>query len=215
MLRRIAALVAALIALLIAPAVAEATSASLYPAGHTLDVTAQTERTLLSGIMGSIRCTYDAGAARIPAEPANRNETGPLRLTLSTLPGFESCRGSGWTATVTASGSWTAEWTWGAPAVATWNVPARGIAVRLVLEGVTLCEGTNTSAAAIRGSWQNGFTSPVFVTSAMSLSGRASGIAWTGNEQCGSWFGSSMNLELATVEVRDTTNARAVILVGP
>jgi hypothetical protein len=219
MLRRSTALVAAFIALLLTPALAHATSASMYPAGDTLDAAPQSERVLTSGgVEGSVRCTFDAGAVRIPAEPANRNASGPLRLTLSTNPTFESCRVGGYGVRVTASGTWTAEWAWGAPATTTLNVPPRGVVISIWtipgFEEMTapLCEGTNASAVSIRGSWQNGFTSPAFVNSAMSLSGTTP-LNW--RIECLLAFGSSMRLELATAAVRDATNERAVILVGP
>ncbi|MGN6190040.1 MAG: hypothetical protein ACTHOE_14190 [Conexibacter sp.] len=201
---------------LLAPSLAQAVSGSLYPAGDTLDIVNARYNTMMLGSQGGTTCNVDLGAARIPAEPGNRNASGPIRVTLSTNPTFEGCRTAGESSTITSAGTWTAEFAWGSPAPATINVPARGIIVRIFFLEALFCEGTNNSAMTATGSWQNGFTSPAFVNSALSLRG-STRLTWTFGESgsCEISFGSQFTLERTSVEVRDATNARAVVLVGP
>ena len=217
MIRRNAALTAlVVVALAVMAASAQATSGSLYPAGDTLDIAAARYNTMMSGSQGGTSCTVDLGAARIPAEPGNRNASGPIRVTLSTNPTFEGCRTGAEPSAVTAAGTWSAEFAWGSPAPATINIPARGIIYRYSILETVLCEGTNSAAATATGTWQNGFTSPVLVNSLISFRGSTS-LTWTRGEagSCGISFGSTFTLERSNVEVRDATNARAVVLVRP
>lgn len=204
------------LALLLAAAAIPSTahaSAALQPAGDVLDYSTVSNVTpfVIGGGLVTIRCTsFDPGAVRIPSEPANR-ETGQLRLTLTTRPSYSGCRNSfGLPIDIRTSGTWTATFQWGTPAVMNITVPARGIAVAEVFEAeeVITC-GTNPRSATIAGNWQNGFTTPTFVNSITSFSGRIP-MTWT----CETVWG-EMTYAASRLEVVDATNPTAIVTVGP
>jgi len=192
--------------LLCAPAIAHA-EATLYPARDTLDFAAQRSVVILEEFIFRVTCaSADLGAARIPAEPENHSATS-LRVNLSTLPSFTGCveNLAAEPVTVTTAGAWRLEFTWASPGAMTITVPTNGIR----MTGRGGCRATNPSSATIRGSFQNGFTSPSFVDSIASWE---SLVEVTGGRECDLI---AFKLSGASVKARDASNERAVILLGP
>lgn len=194
--------------LLCAPAIAHA-EATLYPARDTLDFATQRGITLQTSSGIRISCgSFDLGAAGIPAEPANHSATS-VRVNLSTNPTFTSCEERSGLVNVTTAGTWTLEFTWGVPAAMNITVPAEGIRFTRVLGR---CTGASTTTETVRGQFQNGFTSPAFVDSITSFEGPLA-MRWSGELLCEAV--ERLRLTASRVPVRDVSNERAVILVGP
>lgn len=188
---------------------ASAHATTLYPRGDTLDVVSAGASTPMAGRTSSIRCTSsDLGAGRISAE-------GAALLTLSTTPRFEGCT-EGWvlglTPTITTTGRWILALTWGAPTELLLLIGARTIEVTVRSGTETICTASSAEGT-LTGTWQNGFTTPVFVNSIASYRGTVT-MRWS-NEFCEGLYGNTFTIAGTAVAVRDATNERAVILVGP
>jgi hypothetical protein len=194
--------------LMCAPAIAHAEATS-YPARDTLDFPAR-EVTVQSSSGLRITCSsFDLGAGRIPAEPENHSATS-VRVNLSADPTYSGCREGETAVTITTAGTWALEFTWGVPATMNIVVPAEGLRASRVLAG--RCTGVSTTAETVRGAFQNGFTSPAFVNSIASFEG-AVAMRWSGEILCEAV--ERLRLTASRVPVRDASNERAVILVGP
>ncbi|MGN6373908.1 MAG: hypothetical protein ACTHM1_13120, partial [Solirubrobacteraceae bacterium] len=144
----------------------------------------------------TITCTLNGGAFKIPS---SGNASGPVTVNFTTRPTYTECT-TGWT--VETSGTWTLSAQYG-EASTTVTIPPGGIV--FYYKGVA--EGQNNeSAMTFIGGWNNGFESPVKVTSAVSYGG-AIPIYWENLKQ------TSFTQALQTLT--DTTHPARQVLLGP
>jgi hypothetical protein len=179
-----------------APAFA-AYSSTLYPAGDA--ISASSVPVTVTGPGGFINdtCTLNGGAFTIPG--ANHNSAGPVTMNFTTLPTYTSCTGNvPLTITTTGAG---VHWTFSAQygqAATTVNIVPGGLIFNYLSQ-----QCANQSAASFSGSWNNGFTSPVSVSSAIAYGGPIT-------TNCGQ-FTFGVGLQTLT----DTTHPASLSLLGP
>jgi hypothetical protein len=154
LIKYLTASVAAASALFCFAPAAMAQSTDIYPASHTVS-TSTTPITI-----GTYNCTLNLHSFTTPAKG---NPTGPVTINFSTRPTIEACSG---TATVETSGTWSMTVQYGAGG-AVLNIPAGGF-------NLSCCSGLGgISNSAFEWkwtwSWNNGFTSPVSVSSTLGL----------------------------------------------
>jgi hypothetical protein len=146
---------------------ASAAATGIYPAGATYH-TASTPMSFTVPGGSRLACKLSFSTV-IPSAP-NNSTPGTLTFDMALLrPRFYSCaKYAGFDVIVTTSGTWTQSLTWGAmTTTASINVPANGITIDI--PGLS-ASGTNLSARAFTGTWQNGTASP-FQKSVMTLWG--------------------------------------------
>jgi hypothetical protein len=204
--RNIAVAVASFIVVLAmsAPAFA-AYSSTVYPAGDSISASS-VPVTVTGGPFGIYNdtCTLNGGTFTVGAH----NLGGPVTLNYSANPTYTSCTGN---RTITISTSGGGAWKLAAQygqAATTVTVPSGGLQI---FDGV--CTYTSGSNAAFTGSWNNGFTSPANVSSAITVGG-AMGLTASGSGcAAGSTFTFTFGLGMQTLT--DTTHPTSLPLLGP
>jgi hypothetical protein len=143
-----------------------AQSTTMYPAGATL--TASSVPVTITTGVGNTTCTLNGGQFVVPS---TGNPSGPLTINFTTRPTYTACTPiGGKVPTVTTKETWTLIAQYG-NASANVKVPLEGIEISWngqVIERTTLGdEGPLTFI----GGWNNGFTSPVTVGTAIQYGG--------------------------------------------
>ncbi|OEU87633.1 hypothetical protein DB35_28365 [Streptomyces abyssalis] len=129
---------------------------TVTPAGHDYAAKLAGDATFTAGSV-TVTCTVSEAAGKIPAEPGNHNDAGPVESAVG-APTYDSCTTSlpGVEASVTTSGEWTVSMQHGDPSTAGLTMPTGGF----VLKTSGLAECTVTAApdeaATATGDWANG-----------------------------------------------------------
>jgi hypothetical protein len=160
--------VGALVAALALGAVATsalAQSTTIYPANATL--TASSVPVTITTPFGNTTCTLNGGKFVVPS---SGNASGPVTVNFSTLPTYTECTKIGTAAvSVTTSGTWKLTTQYGTASAS----------VTIPLEGIEIHVATNTGRTTLgdegpltfTGAWNNGFTSPINVSTAIQYGG--------------------------------------------
>lgn len=184
-----------------------AASTYVFPGGQTLPLGSANVEIPPMGLTSAVpfNCTLNGGSVAIPGgSPANPSATS-VTASFATIPSFTSCTGF-FAPTVTTSGRWTMTIEYGFPTRATVNVPAGGITAEY-----GGCIGTQAAAGTFTGYWQNGYTFPTSVDTAVGLSGGPA-LTWG----CTGTYALGMSTGALTVRATNPrTGAPLLPVVGP
>jgi hypothetical protein len=179
------------VALCLAPA-ALAQSTDIYPAGDTVSASSSPV------LIGKTNCTFNPGVFALPAKG---NTSGPVTSTFTTRPTYTACD-EGWK--METSGTWTISSQYGTAAV-TINIPTGGF--KETFAGVTLAQNS-AGPWTLTGVWNNGFSSPVSVSSSIDLYPSKNTYYYEGAPR-EITFGSAFST------LSDTTHPGSLLLLGP
>jgi hypothetical protein len=217
--RRFIAIASTLVALgVVIPSAALAQSTTMYPSGDSLSLSS-IPITIPFGAFfrgttaysGSPTCTFNGGAFTVPA---TGNKTGPVSVNFSTRPTLTGCteienlnKKTKVPVEITTGGTWTLSAQYGTAGVVV-TVPGLTISV----EGSPAWETRpEYGAVSLAGAWDNGFSAPVNVASAVDYGGPLKLYLSGGGEKNVKEFAFGLNLFSLT----DTTHPASLPVLGP
>jgi hypothetical protein len=199
-LRRVGAALALLALTLLGAQSAFAQSSHLYPASDTVSMGSAP---MTIGWALPIQCTFHGGSVVLPAKGTT---SGPITMSYLERPSFTGCTLEGIAVTVTTSENWTLSAEYGA-ADGKITIPAYGLKV-LGPKGEV--EIFNPSASvSLNVGWNNGFSSPVSVHSALEVYGSPS-MFWAFD---GKYHATSFGPTL--LSLTDVTHPASMPVLGP
>jgi hypothetical protein len=178
-----------------------AQSTTMYPAKATLTASSAPV-TINIPPWGNTTCTFNPGKWVVPN---SGNPSGPLGIGYTTAPSYTECTPLlGSAVTVTTSG-WTMAAQYGA-ASASVTIPVGGLTISMFGKAIEIVPNTEEPLPVLVGGWNNGFTSPVNVGTAVSYSGKLR--LWSTEKS--KWVESTFSPELSSVSSSST-----MALLGP
>jgi hypothetical protein len=193
-LSRITAAFAVLTMSLLLTGAAMAQSTHLYPASDTVSMGSAP-----ATLGGLLKCTFHGGTIKLPAT----GSSGAVTLSYTELPSFTACA-EGYT--VTVSGPWTISAEYGTDSGKI-TIPANGFVAKTA-KGEIIFQNTQGSTT-MNATWNNGFSSPVNVGSAMEVWGSPSFTLGGGNQLTPFAFGPAL------VSLTDVTHPASLPVLGP
>ncbi len=195
------------------PSVALAQSTTMYPANDSVSLSS-TPITIPIGsyvrgsqiYTGSTTCTLNGGAFTVPAS----GKSGPVIVNFTTRPTYTGCteiehvnNKTKVPVTITTSGAWTLSAQYGTAAVV---VAAPVLTINIAGEPAL----TAGSGISFGGGWDNGFSSPVSVASAVQWGGTVTMSLYEQGEKT-----KEVAFPLSLETMTDTTHPASLPVLGP
>jgi hypothetical protein len=190
--RRTGAALAVLALALFAAGSAFAQSTDLYPASDVVSIGSAPMT------VGYFTCTFHGGTVTLPA----KGSTGAVNLSYSERPSLTGC---GTNVTAVESGTWSLSIEYG-NAQGQITIPPEGLKIESSKGEYYFF---STSAIKLNVAWNNGFSSPVSVGSAMEVWGSPEMWSFVDGKYHPTSFGPSL------VSLTDTTHPASLPLLGP
>jgi hypothetical protein len=191
-----------------------AQSTTMYPKGdsvslNSMPITVPIPSAPLKKIVGgNTTCTLNGGAFTVPT---TGNSSGPEAVSFTTEPTFTGCTSIGTAktpVTITTSGTWTMSVQYGIP-TAVVTIPSNGLTISL--NGTPyLYVKPEHGPISRSGGWDNGFSSPLSVSSALDYLGPVTLYVWEEGENT-----KEVKFPETLQTMTDTTHPASLPVVGP